>query len=68
VGGALIEIASTRPFNAGESVRVAVLADSVVIDPRSLADATIVRVEQTGPGRQRVAVRFARESALPLVA
>lgn len=68
IGGALIEIATPRPFNAGESVRVAILGDSVVIDPRSMADAVIVRVEQAGPGRQRVAVKFDSERALPAAA
>ncbi|MBY0309211.1 MAG: PilZ domain-containing protein [Phycisphaerales bacterium] len=67
-GGALIEIAATRPFNIGESVRVAVLSDSAVIDPRSMEEATVVRAQPAGPGRQRVAVRFAQQIALPLVA
>ncbi len=68
VGGALIEIAASRPFNAGEAVRVAILGDSVVIDPRTMAEAVIVRVELAGPGRQRVAVKFDRERALPAAA
>ena len=68
VGGALIEIAAPRSFNAGESVRVAVLSDTVVIDPRSMVDAEIVRVEHAGPGRQRIAVRFARQQSLPAAA
>ncbi|MFT3684028.1 MAG: PilZ domain-containing protein [Phycisphaerales bacterium] len=68
VGGALIEIVSTRPFNVGDAVRVAVLSESVVIDPRSMSDAKVVRIEPAGPGRQRVAVRFARDHAMPLVA
>lgn len=68
LGGALIEIAAPRTFNPGESVRVAVLCDTVVIDPRSMVDAEIVRVEQAGPGRQRIAVRYARQQALPSAA
>lgn len=68
IGGALIEIAAPRTFNPGDAVRVAILADSVVIDPRSMTDATVVRVEHAGPGRQRVAVRFATQQALPVAA
>ncbi len=68
VGGALIEIAATRPFSAGDAVLVAILGDSVVIDPRAMAEAVVVRVEQIGPGRQRVAVRFDTERALPVAA
>jgi hypothetical protein len=68
VSGVLIEIASTRPFNVGDAVRVAVLSDTVVIDPRSMSDGTVVRTEPAGPGRQRVAVRFSHDCALPLVA
>ena len=68
LGGALIEIAASRPFNIGDAVRVAILGESVVIDPRTMADATVVRVEPAGPGRQLVAVRYAKERALPLAA
>jgi hypothetical protein len=68
LGGALIEIAAPRSFNPGEAVRVAILADSVVIDPRAMADATVVRVENIGPGRQRVAVRYACQQSLPVAA
>lgn len=68
VGGALIEIATPRPFAIGESVRVAVLAEHAVIDPRSLAEATIIRAEPIGPGRQRIAVCYASQQAVPAAA
>jgi c-di-GMP-binding flagellar brake protein YcgR len=68
LGGALIEIAAPRSFCPGESVRVAILSDVVVIDPRAMVEATVVRVQQDGPGRQRVGVRFVREQSLPVAA
>lgn len=68
VGGALIEVAASRTFRPGDEVRVAILSDSAVIDPRSMAEAVVVRVEHAGPGRQRVAVRYDRPRALPAAA
>jgi len=68
VGGALIEVAASRSFRPGDAVRVAILSDSAVIDPRSMSEAVVVRVEHAGPGRQRVAVRYDRPRALPVAA
>lgn len=68
LGGALIEVTPPRNYNPGEAVRVAILGDTVVIDPRSMVDAIVVRVEHAGPGRQRVAVRFDVPQALPAAA
>jgi len=68
LGGALIEVTPPRKYDPGEAVRVAILGEAVVIDPRSMIDARVVRVEHAGPGRQRVAVRFDVPQALPAAA
>ncbi len=61
-GGALLDIATTRPLEVGESIAVGIAWHGEgVLRSRDLVDATVVRADALPGSRQRIAVRFADE-------
>lgn len=69
VGGALIEVISSRPISAGEMIDVGVAWSSqAVLRSGSLVRGRVVRVSNAGPGRQGVAVRFVSRGAEAMAA
>lgn len=58
-GGVSLEIDAARPLSVGERVGVGIAwSDTAVIAHVSLAEGVVVRTEEIGPDRQRVAVRY----------
>ncbi|MEM7623240.1 MAG: PilZ domain-containing protein, partial [Planctomycetota bacterium] len=59
--GAAVEIETTQPLSAGQSVEIGLCwNNSGVIRSRDLIEATVVRASPAIGDRQRIALRFAR--------
>jgi hypothetical protein len=67
--GALLEVESDRPFEAGESIDVGLsLNNRAVVPSTALIHGIVVRSEALGEHRQLVAVRYTHRDAYAKVA
>ena len=59
IGGALVEAASTRPFEVGEVVEIGVaLRGAALVREPAMVEAVVVRVSPAQGDRQAVALRY----------